>query len=609
MERIGVLTMFAFIICRKKSFTNCLIVLMLIFILPLFGSPRIFAGEPSYPRIGIFHWSSASVEWYAKFDLVLTLNKRNSFAERVKALNPNAIVVSCVEDWNCVSERRVGGSYPSAWRVKDSQGNEVKIYGGGCVLGNISNYCPLVDGKRYNDQLIEDMSNAVDLSVYDGVFSDGVWDHPYGTKDVDLDRNGVNDWDEHGRDWLESVWLAGVHKTAQGIRNRIGDKILILNSGRFHNFEWETANGLILEHQPPTIYSMQYFKNQYDNWMATAPTPHVLLVDGKGDSKNSYSEMRFLLGLTLLGDGYFSFTESAASEHHYTKYYDEYDLDLGYPKGKPRSLFCEGDNYDCVWIRFFDNGVSIVNVSGKTQIITNDDLEGLNGYNGPYYRFKGGQDPNFNNGEQFDDIELMGKRTSRGDATLITGDGIILLKQPQTVVSDIIIDNVDAATSPGSSPAEFTNNWQQVVDRHVTAWTMGGRSYREIYDYAISSQGAGEADAIYRPTFGVPAYYDVYEWHGWHGPNKGDDEASNVPCEIHHANGVTKKTIDQTRNYSRWNYLGTFYFNKGNDGFVKISNDANGVVIADAFKFVYKGSNPHHDANPPAPPQGVQVKE
>ena len=143
--------------------------------------------------------------------------------------------------------------------ARDSLGDTIEIYGGACHFSNMTEYCPEVDGLLYNDQIIEVMTSMVDLTVWDGVFCDGIWRNAYDIDDIDLDLscpvNGgagdpenCNDYDEHGEDWIEDAWLDGVNKATTAIREQNGDKILILNSGRFHEFEWENTNGFYVEH-------------------------------------------------------------------------------------------------------------------------------------------------------------------------------------------------------------------------------------------------------------------------------------------------------------------------------------------------------------------------
>ena len=507
-------------------------------------------------------------------------------------------MISAVCDWNTFSRARV----PNEWLVRDSQGNPVEIYGGAQFV-DITNYCPPsseYNNKKYNEYLAEFMAESADLDVYDGVMSHGVWDYPYGTTDVDLDRNGVNDWDEHGREWLENTWLDGVDKVVKGIRERIGnDKILVLNSGRFHEFNWEETNGLLLENNP-CIWSFRNWRTLWNSWIRTAMEPHVLFNDAIGDKKTDYDNMRFQLAATMYGDGYFSFSERESMHHRYDGYYDEYDLDLGYPRGSMVQLFETGANDRGVYVRFFDKGAVILNVDDVDHHVTDLDIRDVSGYNGPYYRFRGGQVPSYNNGQIFTEITLTG-RTYKDKG--IIGDAIFLVKQPTTVVTDIFIDSDDEGTSPGSEPAQYVGDWQQVIHDIEDYWAMFVRKDMDMYGLAYSLPGDGSNTATFAPTIGVPGSYRVYEWHG---DLTLAQEASDVPYEIHHANGTAFGVIDQTKDYGKWNYLGTYNFDVGTDGYVKISNNANGIVVADAFKFVYDESGGDVDNIPPNPPKNLR---
>ena len=553
--------------------------------------------NPPYPRLGIFGWGGAPAEWYAKFDLI---RGDTNLYPAIKQINPDALTFYS-RDWN------VWNSAPPEWFVRDSKGNKVLVgYG---YLIDITDYCgrsPAYGNKKYNEYLVDAAVQECADSRYAGYFCEGVWEYPYGTTDVDLDKDGINDWTEHGKDWLRKQWLGGVHKVISALYPKLkaNNKLLVLNSGRFHTFGWSNSNGLMLEHAQPDIY-FSYFKKVYDQWMATAPEPHVFLFDAILNSKNDFRYMRYLLTITLLGDGYFDVTDKNAQSHDYKKYYDEFDVDLGYPTFKALAL-----SNGC-WVRFFDNGVSITNPSGADQIVTDSDLRNFSQYAGPYYRFKGGQDPDFNNGSEFSDVSLSGKPSTLGTY----GDGIILLKKPTTVVSDIVIDDQDQGTSPASKPAELVGNWKRAWNSSNN-FNIGGSFYQMVFKpwknlfkaaYALS--GSGDTYAVYRPTIGAAGAYEVFEWHGYLGDNPDYvQEATNVPVTITFGKGATAtNAINQSINYGKWNSLGTYYFEKGTDGNVKISNkNANGMVIADAFKFVYKGEE--NDNMPPNKPGDLRSK-
>lgn len=558
----------------------------------LFFTPSLIAQgqNHSYPRNGIFHFGGATPDYYARFNLVITCHTSASFPGQVKAINPNAFVVSSVCDWNVFTEN---SDTPDEWVVRDSQGNEVKIYGNWYRLVDMSNFCPQLSqfgNKRYNEYLPDYILNHVDISLYDGISSHGVWNHPYGTNDVDLDRNGVNDWTEHGQDWLISQWIDGVNNVVEELRSRIGNKLIILNSGYFHTWAMTNTNGPNLEDQF-YMANFAWFRQVYDSWMTQASVPHSLIYDSIGEEKTDFSWMRFHLGCCLYGDGYFSYAESPSQEHSYTGLYDEQTLDLGFPTGSMQSIRLSAgyDGYG-TFVRFFDKGAVVLNADTRGATVTDADIRSKTGYRGPYYRFQGGQAPAFNNGKIFDSVVLQGR--SDGDFRTV-GDAIILTTEPIFAVTDIIIDSDNEGTTPGSEPAQYVGSWTQTCDAN-DSYSIGCYSYKDQYALAYINAGDGSNTATFTPHIGCPGDYKIYEWHG----NKTNiQEASNVPFEIHHAGGVQTGILDQSKNYGRWMELGTFRFNSGTNGYLRLNNQANGAVISDAIKFVFQYGNTPPDTN------------
>ena len=59
----------------------------------------------------------------------------------------------------------------------------------------------------------------------------------------------------------------------------------------------------------------------------------------------------------------------------------------------------------------------------------------------------------------------------------------------------------------------------------------------------------------------------------------------DAPVEIVHADGVSSVVINQTTNGGAWNYIDTYKFNAGTQGYVQISAASTGSTIADAVLF------------------------
>jgi hypothetical protein len=316
------------------------------------------------------------------------------------------------------------------------------------------------------------------------------------------------------------------------------------------------------------------------------------------NTKNYFQLVRFMLTATMLGDAYMDFSPLEAGEHHYQAYFDEFDLDVGYPT-QPFQQMSNG-----CYVRFFDKGVSIVNPSNAPVTLTDSDLRAMKGYAGPYYKFRGGQDPAFNSGGPFTQVNLWGGSEQTNSGPLLLGDGIILLTEPKTVIADILVDNAEFCTSPGSEPASFTSLWTQSVDGDLY-YSQKERPAEGWYAHAFTTGGDGSQKATFTPTIGTAGFYEVYEWHGY--VNKSQS-ATSVPITIYYGNGQqVTKTVNQATNQGQWNSLGRYSFPAGRTGKVVISNQANGIVIADMIQFRYRGQDGTVDSQSPATPTGLRV--
>ena len=577
-----------------------------------------------YPRIGVLQWGGGSPEWLAKFDLVITPPPESTLVRAARAINPDAYYF-VTRDWMAgatfIPPTHDFSVIPDEWRIENQSGTYLcyacNYYGGGQYMLDFTEFCERYTGtvggysvynERYNTALPRVFNSEINWSIYDGVNSDGTWDYPHGSYStgIDLDRNGLNDYTESGKgpEWIRQVWQRGHDSTYQRWRNLWGNNQKLITywtigttpmgRGLVNGVGWER----MFMNQP---YDFTSWRNLISQWEQNTRLPRINWITSAIDwmylngqdayrpsdappatrKKDYFRFMRWTLGWALLNDVYYMIEDT---EHFYFLYYDEFDVKLGYPAGSAQRLA------NGCWVRFFDDGVSIVNPTNSTLTVTDGDLAGLSGYAGPYYRFKGNQDPLWNNGTAFTSVELI---STRYITSQYIGDGIILVKKPTTVVSDIIVDNAYSGTSPGSPTAVLTGfTWDQNGSRSHSnpTWNTGPRTdNNELWHRShYAPAGSGSATAVFMPAINVSGSYRVYEWHGWCGTSPTSFvEASNVPCRIVHANGTTDVTIDQSRNAGQWNLIGTFSFRAGGNASVTITNDANGYVIADAFKFEY----------------------
>lgn len=141
---------------------------------------------------------------------------------------------------------------------------------------------------------------------------------------------------------------------------------------------------------------------------------------------------------------------------------------------------------------------------------------------------------------------------------------------------------VDPATLPGivvdETSAELVGDWQ--YSTHTPPYV--GLGY--LHDMKA---GKGTKSVTFTPTLPASGWYEVRLAHCYN-----IRRSTKTPVTIHHADGDTKVVINQQQEpeHARlFRTLGTFRFQAGRTGWVRISNEATEpgkVVIADAVQFL-----------------------
>jgi len=595
--------------------------------------------DPPYPRLGIFTFSGqtyASVDILKDFD-VISIPINNEMARLYKAQNPNLILLA--NDTWFVSYRALG-QLPEPWYYHDTTGARIAMWDG-CWLMNVSPYCPKVDqgdglgSVQYIDWAMNWMKTHVDFNYFDGNFHDWWWPNlrPSQKLGGDFNNNGIADCNEWGGpDSVNAVWLRSVKAYHAKEYQTLGIDYVVVQVGGAGI--WPYINGACFEDWPLYNGPFMYWITHYTDNALPTKQPRIMLFDNSHrftntygtpvtPYKNNYRAVRFGFSSCLMMSGYFYVDEGNSLGHHGNVHiYDEFEAkgQLGYPRTDPIKLsgkLAASTPYASgVWVRFFDNGVSIVNGTGIPQTVTASELALLDPLGGSrYYRFQGGQDPDYNNGKEltdFDPIQLFGE-AKVGNAIYpeVMGDGCMLFRARKTLVTPIVVDNhVNNQTSPGSDPVGYAGGWVLTSDGQKFYAFYTNRNYASFQPdgFAWSPPGQGENVATYVPTIGFSGFYEVFEWHGHRGNTPGAYPlAANAPVTITSARGDTSFTINQTQNFGQWNSLGIYPFDKGKTGKVVLTNKANGIVISDAVKFVFRGRPGALDLTPPAPPKNVKV--
>jgi alpha-L-rhamnosidase len=143
---------------------------------------------------------------------------------------------------------------------------------------------------------------------------------------------------------------------------------------------------------------------------------------------------------------------------------------------------------------------------------------------------------------------------------------------PAPTATPTVTPAITIIVDDDNSNAVFTGAWTRATDKPAQQY---GASYR----YAAS--GNGSIYTTYTPTISSAGDYKVYaRW-----TDHIEFRASNTPYVINYNGGSQTVRVDQWTNGGQWILLGTFNFAAGTSGYVRVTNDADNYVIADAVKF------------------------
>ncbi|MDH3974651.1 MAG: hypothetical protein OEV42_10280 [Deltaproteobacteria bacterium] len=115
---------------------------------------------------------------------------------------------------------------------------------------------------------------------------------------------------------------------------------------------------------------------------------------------------------------------------------------------------------------------------------------------------------------------------------------------------------------------------------YVDSWpSVEGISNAHGGDEHYRTAGDGSATATWTPVVPQTGLYNVYARWPAH-----INRADNAPFKIQYDGGSAVVRVNQEINDNQWVLLETCHFTAGTSGYVQLSNDANGYVIADAIK-------------------------
>ncbi|MEV6159950.1 exo-alpha-sialidase [Nonomuraea sp. NPDC052129] len=222
-----------------------------------------------------------------------------------------------------------------------------------------------------------------------------------------------------------------------------------------------------------------------------------------------------------------------------------------------------------LWLRYYrsgDGGLMTVTVDGKTPHNSTLDLTAFrgNGYDVALLdrmRLRPGRHT----------IRFTLAGAGRGGGTAISLDQLSLVQAAAApdVREEVTVDN-------GGLGFDATGTWPS--SRGVTGYYG--------FNYLTHARGTGANVARWRPALPGDDRYEVLVSYAA-DPNR----ATNATYVVHHAEGATPVAVNQRVRgvpdvrMGEWTSVGTFSFKAGIDGYVELSDAADGVVIADAVRF------------------------
>ncbi len=102
-------------------------------------------------------------------------------------------------------------------------------------------------------------------------------------------------------------------------------------------------------------------------------------------------------------------------------------------------------------------------------------------------------------------------------------------------------------------------------------------------DCSRANAGTGQSTLTWTPDIPQSGYYAIYAWM----TRGGTDRARNAPFTVSSGGRTKTYYINQTPLESGWKNIGIQRLSQGTDGYIQLTNNANGIVTADAVKLVY----------------------
>lgn len=367
------------------------------------------------------------------FDLVILPMEAQAynrdFFTYARAENPNIIILPYVPsrsvnildlDDGAQIRARLKSGIEDAWYLRSSTGSIVKAWPGTIPINVTTGW------NQYLPQFVND--TILSTGLWDGVFYDEVEDDVtfLDGGDIDIDRDGSKD----GKELSASLWRDGMRDLFKNSREMFGPTAIILSNGSSLPDYQPYLNGRMFENFPTEKESSGWWQKitkSYLSLFSSVASPPVFIINGNtrnSGKKDDYRRMRFALSSALLGDGYFGF-DFGDRDHGQLWRYDEFDIRLGRPVSPPKNILkpSETNLAPSVWKRDYQHGAVFVNATDEPVTVDFDE---------EFEKFRGGQDPQINDGLIVSTLDLQAK------------DGIVVLRPLHVLTNALFVNGTFA---------------------------------------------------------------------------------------------------------------------------------------------------------------------
>jgi hypothetical protein len=154
------------------------------------------------------------------------------------------------------------------------------------------------------------------------------------------------------------------------------------------------------------------------------------------------------------------------------------------------------------------------------------------------------------------------------------------LSAPVSTNTSPVVGSVDMVVDDADAAPWITTNGTWAVD-NLNAPNFWGPDFLKTFQ-------TGGDSVSFTPSLPSAGNYDVYVWNPGSASYSMWVFASNIPVDIVHGGTTNTVSLNEQINYASWNYLGTYAFSAGTNGYVRIRAAGTGgnLVTADAVRFV-----------------------